>query len=135
MSGRTRGLEVNESREKVVVQRLDVMALQVNIEELVLVRVGSCCSCQFVWFVWFVWFVSVRVGSCRFVFFLMARVVRVGSCRFVSLVSIRDTHISCLCSLVSVCDTLCQFVSVRSDITQHTNVFLDRVLDRHTYIN
>ena len=58
--------EVNESREKVVVQRLDVMALQVNIEELVLVRVGSCCSCQFVWFVWFVWFVSVRVGSCSF---------------------------------------------------------------------
>ena len=50
-------IEVNESREKVVVQRLDVMALQVNIEELVLVRVDSCRSCQFVWFVWLVWFV------------------------------------------------------------------------------
>ena len=90
------------------------------------VRVSSCGSCRFV---------SVRVGSCRFVFVLMARVVRVGSCRFVSLVSIRDTHISYLCSLVLVCDTLCQFVSVRSDITQHTNLFLDHVLDRHILIS
>ena len=78
--------EVNESREKVVVQRLDVMALQVNIEELVLVRVGSCCSCQFVWFVWFVWFVSVRVGSCRFV---SVRVLSSGSCCACRFVSVR----------------------------------------------
>ena len=78
--------EVNESREKVVVQCLDVMALQVNIEELVLVRVDSCRSCQFVWFVWFVWFVSVRVGSCRFV---SVRVRSNGSCCACRFVSVR----------------------------------------------